>query len=77
MFKILERTGRRNLKICIKTEMMNYPSRVQIEFGGRVGWIMLDQIWCIDKSRLMKKAGNVSEEDIFQVKGIIKEMLVD
>ena len=55
----------------------DYPSRVKIEFDRRIGWIVLDQIRCIDKSRLIKKSGNLSKEDIFQVKGVIKEMLVD
>lgn len=55
----------------------DYPSRVKIEFNGRVSWIVLDQIRCVDNSRLVKKAGNLTEEDIFQVKNIIKEMLID
>ena len=55
----------------------NYPTRVQIEFDEREGWIVLDQIRCIDKSRLLKKAGNLEENEIHRVKGIIKEMLVD
>jgi mRNA interferase MazF len=41
------------------------------------GWIMLDQIRCIDKSRLVKKLGIIEEKDIQILKGVIKEMLVD
>lgn len=55
----------------------NYPSRVKIEFENRVGWIVLDQIRCVDKSRLIKKAGELYEDDIMEVKNVIKEMLVD
>jgi Growth inhibitor len=55
----------------------NYPTRVKIEFEKRECWIVLDQIRCVDKSRLIKKAGVLSEEDILKVKSIIKEMLVD
>jgi mRNA interferase MazF len=54
-----------------------YPSRVNIEFEGKECWIVLDQIRCVDKSRLLKKAGILGEEDIIKVKLVIKEMLVD
>lgn len=55
----------------------DYPSRVQIELDGRICWIVLDQIRCVDKSRLVRKAGSLSENNIYKVKNIIKEMLVD
>lgn len=52
----------------------NYPSRIQIDSGSS---IVLDQIRCIDKSRVMKIMGKISEPEIAQLKGILKEMLVD
>lgn len=55
----------------------NYPTRVKIKFENKIGWIVLDQIRCIDKLRLIKKAGKLGKEDIGEVKNIIKEMLVD
>jgi mRNA interferase MazF len=55
----------------------NYPTRILIEFDGREGSIVLDQIRCIDKSRLIKKAGELSEDKISDVKLVIKKMLVD
>lgn len=55
----------------------NYPSRVKIEFEGQEGWIVLDQIRCIDKSRLLKKAGDLDSDIIIEVKSVIKKMLVD
>jgi mRNA-degrading endonuclease toxin of MazEF toxin-antitoxin module len=38
---------------------------------------VLDQIRCIDKIRLLGKAGVLSAEEMFKVKTVIKEMLVD
>lgn len=55
----------------------NYPTRLKIEFENKTGFIVLDQIRCIDKSRLIKVAGTLSYEDILLVKNVIKEMLVD
>jgi len=41
------------------------------------GWIVLDQIRAIDKSRLCEKIGNLNAKEVQILKGIIKEMLVD
>jgi mRNA interferase MazF len=59
------------------TKSHEYPSRVAIKFMKKEGWIMLDQIRCIDKSRLVKKLGILDEKDSRKVKEIIKEMFVD
>ncbi len=54
-----------------------YPSRVSGTLDGRIGWIVLDQIRCVDKSLLFKKAGQLDSETIVSVKRILKEMLVE
>ena len=55
----------------------SYPSRLIIKFEDKEGWVVLDQIRCVDKSRLIKMGGVLSEDDIQEVKSIIKQMLVD
>ena len=37
----------------------DYPTRVDCNFKGKKGQIVLDQIRTIDRSRLMKKLGNI------------------
>jgi mRNA interferase MazF len=59
------------------TKSHDYPSRVSLKFLKKQGWIMLDQIRCIDKSRLIKKLGNIGEKEIQNVKEVLKEMFVD
>ncbi len=54
-----------------------YPSRVSGILDGRSGWIVLDQIRCVDKSRLFKKAGELDSETITSIKRTISEMLVE
>ena len=54
-----------------------YPTRVKISVNEIAGWIVLDQIRAIDKTRLRRKIGDLSLEEIAKVKKIIKEMLVD
>ena len=55
----------------------NYPTRIKVEFEGREGWIVIDQIRCIDKSRLMKNAGYLDPDKTAEVKTVIRKMLVD
>jgi mRNA interferase MazF len=59
------------------TKSHEYPSRISIKFMKKEGWIMLDQIRCIDKSRLVKKLGVLEEKDSRKVKEILKEMFVE
>jgi mRNA interferase MazF len=59
------------------TKSHNYPSRIEIKFLKKDGWIMLDQIRCIDKTRLVKKLGTISEKEIRKVKDTFKEMFID
>jgi mRNA interferase MazF len=59
------------------TKSHSYPSRVSIDFQGKNGWVVLDQIRTVDKTRLVKKLGRIKKDEIIQVKTIIQEMLVD
>jgi len=59
------------------TKSKSYPSRIEINFHKKQGWIVLDQIRTIDKSRLIKKMGIIQKEEITKVKNVLQEMLVD
>jgi len=59
------------------TKSHPYPTRIPIKFGGKSGWIVLDQIRTVDKQRLIKKLGKLDSPTIKKIKAIIKEMLVD
>lgn len=59
------------------TKSRSYPTRVKITFEKKLGWIVLDQIRTIDKIRLKEKAGHLEKTEIAEVKGILKEMLID
>jgi mRNA interferase MazF len=39
-----------------------YPTRVSCRFQGKTGWIVLDQIRTIDKSRLIQKIGTIDPQ---------------
>lgn len=55
----------------------SYPTRVEIHHDKKTGWIVLDQIRTIDRKRILKVLGNLSEKEIKKVKEIIRETFVD
>lgn len=59
------------------TKSRNYPTRVEVDFQSKQGWIVLDQIRTVDKSRLVKKLGTIFAKEIQNVKAVLQEMLVD
>jgi mRNA interferase MazF len=59
------------------TKSHNYPTRVELKFKDKQGWIVLDQIRTIDKSRLIKKMGKTEKKTIVKVKNILREMLIE
>ena len=54
-----------------------YPTRVTLKNNKAKGWIVLDQIRTIDKQRFIKPIGLLTEREIYNVKSLIKEALVD
>lgn len=59
------------------TKTHEYPTRIPVRFDKKSGWIVLDQIRTVDKSRLVKRLGRISDKEIAAVKDVIKQMLVD
>lgn len=58
------------------TKVRSYKSRVAIDFDGKNGQVMLDQIRTIDKQRLIKKLGTLSKKEIKEVLSILQEMFI-
>ncbi len=59
------------------TKSHEYPTRVEVDFQEKRGWIVLDQIQTVDKTRLLKRLGTIEGTTILKTKAILKEMLVD
>ena len=54
-----------------------YPSRVPCRFGGKDGYIVLDQIRTVDKARLVKKVGRLNKQTQGAVLGTLAEMFAE
>jgi mRNA interferase MazF len=55
----------------------NYPTRIKVKHGDKMGWIVLDQIRTIDRHRVIKIFDKLTNKEIVQVKEIIKETFVN
>ena len=59
------------------TSSKNYPTRVEMKHNGKIGWVVLDQIRTIDKQRIIKVLGRMTESETKEVKSVLKETFVD
>jgi len=59
------------------TRGRDYPTRVQCQFQGKDGQVVLDQIRTVDKSRLVKRLGVIDHEIQKQVLGMLAEMFAE
>lgn len=58
------------------TRSKPYPTRVRIHQGKKVGYIIVDQVRAIDRQRVIKKLGALSDKEITNLKEVIAETYV-
>ena len=61
----------------ITSSSKNYPTRAEIKGNKTKGWVMIDQIRTVDKRRISKIFGELSEKEIQKIKNVIKETFID
>jgi mRNA interferase MazF len=59
------------------TKGRSYPTRIPCEFQGKIGQIVLDQIRTVDKSRLVKKLGQINQDEQSLVLETLAEMFAE
>jgi len=59
------------------TNLSRYPTRVVVEFDGKKGMIVIDQIRTVDKVRILKVLGKLTKTEIKACKEVIRETFVD
>jgi mRNA interferase MazF len=45
------------------TQGRTYPTRIACEFGGKAGYVVLDQLRTVDKVRLVKRLGRLRDAE--------------
>ena len=53
------------------------PFRIAVRHGGKQGLILLDQIRAIDKTRLVKRAGAISPEEMSATLAALAEVFAE
>jgi len=61
----------------VTTTSRKYPTRIEVKHDRKIGWIVVDQIRTIDKQRIIKILGKLSQPEINELKSVIKETFVD
>jgi mRNA interferase MazF len=51
-----------------------YPFRIPSRFGGKDGHVILDQVRVVDRARLAKRLGALTEPTLRKVLGVLQEM---
>lgn len=59
------------------TTSRKYPTRIEVKHDRKIGWIVIDQIRTIDKQRIIRVLGRLSQPEMKELKSVIKETLVD
>ena len=59
------------------TRGRDYPTRVGVRFQGKDGQIVLDQIRTVDKLRLVKRFGKISEATQKKILAVLSEMFAE
>ena len=59
------------------TKSRKYPTRVKVKHNKQIGWVVVDQIRTIDKTRVIKNLGSLSNNEILLCKQVIRETFVD
>ncbi len=59
------------------TKSKKYPTRIEVKHERKIGWIVIDQIRTIDKQRIVKVIGSLSQPEIKEVKSVMKETFID
>ena len=59
------------------TTSRKYPTRIEVKHDRKIGWIVIDQIRTIDKQRIIRILGKLSQPEIKELKSVVKEIFVD
>lgn len=54
-----------------------YPTRVEVKHNKTKGWAVIDQIRTVDRQRIIKLLGFLTDKEIDKFKTVIRETYVD
>jgi len=54
-----------------------YPTRIRVRLNQETGWIVADQITSIDRQKIKRYLGKLTNPEIRKLKSVIRETYVD
>ena len=64
------------LVALVTTTLRSYPTRVKLNFRNKAGQVALDQLRAVDRQRLVRKLGTISNKTAAAVSSVLVEMFV-
>ena len=61
----------------ITTSSKPYPTRVEVKHNKSKGWVVIDQIRTVDRTRILKTFDFLTSDEISRIKAVIQETFVD
>ena len=61
----------------VTSRSKNYPTRIKVQINDKTSWVVIDQIRTIDKQRVMKVFGSLTESETEKIRLVIRETFVD
>jgi mRNA interferase MazF len=58
----------------LTTQGKSYPTRIAVHFAGKAGLVVLDQLRTVDKIRLAKRLGRLTESEQQAILATLAEM---
>lgn len=59
------------------TAARTYPTRVRIRHNKQTGWIVVDQLTTLDRKKVLRPLGKLTNPEIRKLKDVIRETYVD
>ncbi len=59
------------------TRVRPYPTRVRVRHNRQTGWIAADQVTTIDRQKIKRYLGKLTNPEIKKLKKVIRETYVD
>ena len=61
----------------LTTKARTYPTRIKVRYHKQTGWIVVDQITTIDRDKIIRKLGKLTNPEIRKLKQVIRQTYVD
>jgi len=58
------------------SSLRSYPTRVTLTFRNKAGQVALDQLRAVDRQRLVKKLGTVTDKTAQAISSVLVEMFI-